>query len=73
VVAGQAGAASPEVKTAADAALQTGFAVRGPDPRPYLVTFAGLLRNVPAIEQAAAGRAFSLSIPKATASSGACR
>jgi len=56
VVAGQAGAASPEVKTAADAALQTGFAVRGPDPRPYLVTFAGLLRNVPAIEQAVAGR-----------------
>jgi adenylate cyclase len=56
VVVGQAGAAVPEVKTAADAALQTGFAVRGPDPRPYLVTFAGLLRNVPAIEQAAAGR-----------------
>ena len=56
VVVGQAGAAAPEVKTAADAALQTGFAVRGPDPRPYLVTFAGLLRNVPAIEQAAAGR-----------------
>ena len=56
VVVGQAGAAAAEVKTAADAALQTGFAVRGPDPRPYLVTFAGLLRNVPAIEQAAAGR-----------------
>jgi adenylate cyclase len=56
VVVGQAGAAAAEVKTAADAALQTGFAVRGPDPRPFLVTFAGLLRNVPAIEQAAAGR-----------------
>jgi len=56
VVVGQAGAASPEVRTAADAALQTGFAVRGPDARPFLVTFAGLLRNVPAIEQAAAGR-----------------
>jgi adenylate cyclase len=56
VVVGQAGAATPEVKTAADAALQTGFAVRGPDARPYLVTFAGLLRNVPVIEQAAAGR-----------------
>ncbi len=56
VVIGQAGAATPEVKTAADAALQTGFAVRGPDARPYLVTFAGLLRNVPVIEQAAAGR-----------------
>ena len=55
-VVGQAGAASPEVRTAADAALQTGFAVRGPDARPYLVTFAGLLRNVPVIEQAAAGR-----------------
>ena len=56
VVIGQAGAAAPELKTAADAALQTGFAVRGPDPRQYLVTFTGLLRNVPVIEQAAAGR-----------------
>ncbi|MGN6750254.1 MAG: CHASE2 domain-containing protein [Xanthobacteraceae bacterium] len=56
VVVGQAGAAAPEAKTSADAALQTGFAVRGPDARPYLVTFAGLLRNVPVIEQAAAGR-----------------
>jgi adenylate cyclase len=56
VVVGQAGAATAEVKTAADAALQTGFAVRGPDARRYLVTFAGLLRNVPVIEQAAAGR-----------------
>jgi adenylate cyclase len=56
VVVGQAGAATLEVSTAADAALQTGFAVRGPDARPYLVTFAGLLRNVPVIEQAAAGR-----------------
>jgi adenylate cyclase len=56
VVVGQAGAATPEVKTAVDAALQTGFAVRGPDPHPYLITFAGLLRNVPVIEQAAAGR-----------------
>jgi adenylate cyclase len=56
VVVGQAGAAEPEPKTAADAALQTGFAVRGPDPSPYLITFPGLLRNVPPIEQAAAGR-----------------
>ena len=56
VVVGQAGAAAPEPVTAADAALQTGFAVRGPDPSPYLVTFRGLLRNVPPIEQAAAGR-----------------
>ena len=36
--------------------MQTGFAVRGPDPAPYLVTFPGLLRNVLPIEEAAAGR-----------------
>jgi adenylate cyclase len=35
---------------------QTGFAMLGPDPSPFLVTFTGLLRNVPALEQAAAGR-----------------
>ena len=56
VVVGQAGAAAPEPVTPADAALQTGFAVRGPDPSRDLVTFRGLLRNVPPIEQAAAGR-----------------
>jgi adenylate cyclase len=37
-------------------ALQTGFAVKGPDPAPFLVKFAGLLRNVAPIEGAAAGR-----------------
>ncbi len=68
VVVGQAGAAEPEPKTAADAALQTGFAVRGPDPSPYLVTFPGLLRNVPPIEQAAAGRGlFSNSVSRSNA------
>ena len=46
----------PTPRSAAESALQTGFAVRGPDPSPFLVTFAGLLRNVPTIEQAAAGR-----------------
>ena len=56
VVVGQAGAAKPAPKTQAEAVLQTGFAIRGPDPSPYLVTFPGLLRNVAAIEQAAAGR-----------------
>jgi adenylate cyclase len=73
VVVGQAGAAAPEIKTAADAALQTGIAVRGPDAHPYLVTFAGLLRNVPVIEQAAAGRGLFSINPEATAPSGACR
>jgi adenylate cyclase len=36
--------------------LQTGFAIVGPDPADDLVSFAGLLRNVLPIEQAAAGR-----------------
>jgi adenylate cyclase len=56
VVAGQVGSAIPVARTQAESALQTGFAVRGPDPSRFLVTFAGLLHNVPAIEQAAAGR-----------------
>jgi adenylate cyclase len=56
VVVGQAGTASPTPKTPAEAALQTGFAVRGPDPSPYLLTFPGLLRNVLPLEEAAAGR-----------------
>jgi adenylate cyclase len=56
VIVGQAGSPTPQPRTQADLALQTGFATLGPDPKPYLVTFPGLLRNVPPIEQAAAGR-----------------
>ncbi len=56
VVVGQAGSASPEPRKQAELTLQTGFAIRGPDPTPYLVTFPGLLRNVLPLEQAAAGR-----------------
>jgi adenylate cyclase len=56
VVVGEAGSAIVAPRSDAVAALQTGFAVRGPDPKPFLVTFPGLLRNVLPIEQAAAGR-----------------
>jgi adenylate cyclase len=56
VVVGQVGAAHVEPLSPAEATLQTGFAIRGPDPAPYLATFPGLLRNVLPIEQAAAGR-----------------
>jgi adenylate cyclase len=56
VVIGQAGAQTPTPRKPDEMTLQTGFAIRGPDPKPYLVTFPGLLRNVPAVEQAAAGR-----------------
>ena len=57
VVVGQAGAAHTDADDqTAEMTLQTGFAIRGPDPTPFLVTFPGLLRNVLPIEQAAAGR-----------------
>jgi adenylate cyclase len=66
VVLGQAGAAAPVPITEGEAGQRTGFAVRGQNPTPFLVTFPGLLRNVPVLEQAAAG--FAL---RATASSAA--
>jgi adenylate cyclase len=64
VVAGQAGSATATPRSQAEAALQTGFAVRGPDATPFIVTFAGLLRNVPVIEQAAAGRGVFSVLPE---------
>jgi adenylate cyclase len=64
VVVGQAGSATAAPRSQAEAALQTGFAVRGPDATPFLVTFAGLLRNVPVIEQAAAGRGVFSVLPE---------
>jgi len=56
VVVGEAGTSIVTPRLPGQATLQTGFAIRGPDPSPYLVTFPGLLRNVPSIEEAAAGR-----------------
>jgi adenylate cyclase len=57
IVVGEAGSAAvAPPRSDAEAALQTGFALRGADPRPFLVTFPGLLRNVLPVEQAAAGR-----------------
>lgn len=35
-----------------------GFALMGPDPAPYLLSFPGIVRNIPVLEQAAAGRGF---------------
>jgi adenylate cyclase len=62
VVVGQVGSAVPAPETGS--APQTGFAVRGPDPSSFLVTFAGLLRNLPPIEQAAAGRGVFSILPE---------
>jgi adenylate cyclase len=64
VVVGQVGSATPAPRSQTEAALQTGFAVRGPDPSRFLVTFAGLLRNVAPIEEAAAGRGVFSILPE---------
>jgi len=56
VTVGQAGSPVPTLRSQSEMALQTGFAVIGTDPTDFLVTFPGLLRDVPSIEQAAAGR-----------------
>jgi adenylate cyclase len=55
VVLGQSG--FPYVLTEFDKSLPvTGLAMRGEEPQPFLIEFAGLLRNVQVLEQAAAGR-----------------
>jgi len=64
VVVGQVGSATPAPRSQAESTLKTGFAVRGPDPGPFLVTFPGLLRNVPLIEEAAAGRGVFSILPE---------
>ena len=55
VVLGESG--GPNVRANLDDKLPvTGFAMLGEDPQPFMYQFAGLLRNVPVLEQAAAGR-----------------
>ncbi|MDO8399915.1 MAG: adenylate/guanylate cyclase domain-containing protein [Bradyrhizobium sp.] len=55
VVLGQSG--FPYVLGELDKSLPvTGLAMRGEEPQPFLYDFPGLLRNVPVLEQAAAGR-----------------
>jgi adenylate cyclase len=55
VVLGESGL--PYVLTEFDKSLPvTGLAMRGEEPQPFLLDFPGLLRNVPELEEAAAGR-----------------
>ena len=55
VVLGQSG--FPYILSEFDKSLPvTGLAMRGEEPQPFLFDFAGLLRNVPVLEAAAAGR-----------------
>ena len=55
VVLGQAGTQAV-VEAAPRRSPSTGVAVLGPDPAPYLYSFPKLLRNLPQLEQASAGR-----------------
>jgi adenylate cyclase len=54
VVLGQSGILAPT--SHATDLPQTGIAAMGPDPAPFLYGYPGLLRNVPVLEKAAAGR-----------------
>jgi adenylate cyclase len=56
IIVGETGAAEAAPRAEGETMPQTGFAIVGPNPRPFLITFPGLLRNIAPIEQAAAGR-----------------
>jgi adenylate cyclase len=56
VVVGQSGFRTIEVSEESGPPVQTGLAVIGEDPTPFLVTFPHLLRNLAVLERAAAGR-----------------
>lgn len=55
VVLGQSGT-NVAAGSATDRALEAPIATLGPDPRPHLIGFPHLLRNIPQLEQASAGR-----------------
>jgi adenylate cyclase len=56
VILGQTALAQPSAPPEGDPLPQTGVGVKGPVAEPGLVTFPGLLRNLPELEFAAAGR-----------------
>jgi adenylate cyclase len=68
VVLGESG--GPDVHALDKNLPVTGLAMLGEEPQPFMFKFAGLLRNVEVLEQAAG---CSPSGPSATASSAACR
>jgi adenylate cyclase len=55
VVLGESGTEAASTRSF-DEHSGTGVATVGPDPSPYLITFPHLLRNLPSLERAAAGR-----------------
>jgi adenylate cyclase len=63
VVLGQSGASAANAHSPGSHP-ETAFATMGPDPRRYLVGFPHLLRNLPELEQAAAGRGLFSILPE---------
>ena len=63
VVLGESG--GPDVHADLDTKLPvTGFAMLGEDPQRFIFQFPGLLRNVPVLEEAAAGRGLFTIVPE---------
>jgi adenylate cyclase len=56
VVLGQAGISAEVDQSDASTLPRTSVATRPPDPKPFLISFPYLLRNIPVLEKAAAGR-----------------
>jgi adenylate cyclase len=56
VVLGQSGYRVSGAAPTARLGIQTGIAILGPDPRPFLVDFPHLLRNLPLLDKAAQGQ-----------------
>ena len=65
VILGQTALGTHAAEMERDAGPQTGFATRGPDPSAFLASFPGLLRNIPVLENAAAGRGLFTIAPEA--------
>jgi adenylate cyclase len=64
VVLGQSGYQISTARSEAAQDVQTGIAMIGADPRPYLVRLPHLLGNVPVLEEAAQGRGLFSIIPE---------
>lgn len=64
VVLGQAGYHRPRSAGDAEAESALPLAVIGPDPKPYLFRFPGLVRNTPAVDRAGSSRAVFSLVPE---------
>jgi adenylate cyclase len=64
VVLGQSGYRVSGSAPVARPAVQTGIATLGPDPRPFLIDFPHLLRNLPVLDEAARGNGIFSTIPE---------